>query len=112
MTALGSGIISCTALDKTLGVRPPDTLITESASVVAPGASLGKLFLVVRIGGKLKKASVCERLAYCEPSQRTVTFFFYHLYCQTIYVMSHDKLACVVGPSHSFFITSIVKPFM
>ena len=46
MAALGSGIISYTALDKTLGVRPPDTLIVESSWVVAPGASLGKLFVV------------------------------------------------------------------
>ena len=38
--------MSCTALDKTLGVRRPDTLIEESPWVVAPGASLGQLFLV------------------------------------------------------------------
>ena len=53
MTALGNGVISCTSLDKTLGVRSPDTLITESSSVVAPGASLGKLFLVYLYSDKL-----------------------------------------------------------
>ena len=35
MAALGSSFITCIALDKTLGVRAPDTLITESAWVVA-----------------------------------------------------------------------------
>ena len=36
----------CTALDKTLGARPPDTVIAKSPWVVAPGVYLGKLFLV------------------------------------------------------------------
>ena len=30
VAALGSGFISCTALDRTLGVRPPDTLTAGS----------------------------------------------------------------------------------
>ena len=49
MAALGSGFISCTAQDKTLGVGPPppDTLNAESPWVAASGASLGKLFLVI-----------------------------------------------------------------
>ena len=46
VTSLGRGIISCTALDRSFGVWPPDTFITESSRTVAPGASLGKLFLV------------------------------------------------------------------
>ena len=64
MTALGSGIISCTALDKTLGVRPPDTLITESPSVVAPGASLGKLFLVTLESEGIKQFLPHHNLVY------------------------------------------------
>ena len=52
VAALDSSFISCTALDKTLGVRPPDTLIAESLWVVAPGAYLGKLFPVKIIKGK------------------------------------------------------------
>ena len=47
MVALGSSFISCTAPDKTFGVRLPDTLIAESPWVVTPGAYLGKLFLVL-----------------------------------------------------------------
>ena len=49
VAAQGSSFIRCTTLDKTLGVRPPPppvTLIAESPWVVAPGACLGKLFLV------------------------------------------------------------------
>ena len=34
---LGTSFISCTASDKTLGVRPSNTLIAESPWVVAPG---------------------------------------------------------------------------
>ena len=45
VAALGSSFISCTALDKSLGVPPPDTLIAESSWVAATGAYLGKLFL-------------------------------------------------------------------
>ena len=42
MTALGSGIISCTALDKTLGVRPPSPLPPRHLIMKSPsGASLG-----------------------------------------------------------------------
>ena len=48
MAALGSGFIRCTTQDKTVGVRPSDTLIGESLWVAAPGASPGKLFLVMR----------------------------------------------------------------
>ena len=48
MAALGSGFIRCTTQDKTVGVRPSDTLIGKSLWVAAPGASLGKLFLVLR----------------------------------------------------------------
>ena len=36
--------MSCTALDKTLGVRRPDTLIEESPWVVAPGHLLDSYF--------------------------------------------------------------------
>ena len=46
LAALGSMFISFTALDKNLGVRPPVTLIEEFPWVIAPGANLGKLFLV------------------------------------------------------------------
>ena len=47
MAAQGSSFISCTALDKSLGVRPPVTLIAEFPWMVAPGACLGKRFLVI-----------------------------------------------------------------
>ena len=45
MAGQGSSFISCTTLDKTLGVRPPFSLIAECPWVVAQGACLGKLFL-------------------------------------------------------------------
>ena len=54
MAALGSSFIICTALDKTLGVPPADTLTAESPWVVAPGTYLGKLFLVYICGIKAK----------------------------------------------------------
>ena len=50
MASLGSSFISCTALDKTRGVRPPDTLIAKFSWVVA---YLGKLFLVYNSSCKL-----------------------------------------------------------
>ena len=46
VAALGNSFINCTALDKALAVRAPDTFIAESPWVVAPRAYLGKLFLV------------------------------------------------------------------
>ena len=49
VTALGSSFISCTTLDKTLGVRTPVTLIAEFPWVVTPEACLGKLFLVEKM---------------------------------------------------------------
>ena len=45
MDALGSSFISCTAL----GVQIPVTLIVEFPQVVASGACLRKLFLVISV---------------------------------------------------------------
>ena len=58
VVAVGSSFISCIALDKTLCVRPPATSIVEYPWVVAPGAYLGKLFLVAC------KGAVCAGLGY------------------------------------------------
>ena len=46
VAAQDSSFIGCTTQDKTLGARPPVTLIAEFPWVVAPGTYLGKLFLV------------------------------------------------------------------
>ena len=58
MAALGSSFINCTALYKTLRVRPPDTLIAESPWVVAPRAYLCKLFLVAVVDSSLYQGSI------------------------------------------------------
>ena len=66
MADLGSSFISSTALDKNHGVRPPFTLIEESPWVVAPGAYLGKLFLVSTFYAEVFQPMVKTRSVYSE----------------------------------------------
>ena len=87
MAALGSGFISCTVLDKTLGVRPPDTLVAESPSMVAPGAYLGKLFLVLM--NLLIHKRFCLYLVICELFSKLCPMQFTSLFIILFYFVSN-----------------------
>ena len=66
--------LGCTALDKTLGVRPPNTLTAEPPWVIALGAYLEKLFLVYGYSASFRWILRTFSMDFCRNCQKSQIF--------------------------------------